>query len=187
MKRGINVEKNSEKEKIDFEKIQKDIRKYILDEINKKYKKNEEKVLCELLNAMGYETSVERKNEEGKNIIATKPGTSLTILLQFNENAFKQDEENDKKDDDENDEEEAIFKMDNNYDVLVTLSNYGEGNNEYTKKLRVNKALGGKEIVEMVLKYYSQMSDEFKKNIPLKMMLIPCEWDVKKKDSILFD
>ena len=80
MKRGINVEKNSEKEKIDFEKIQKDIRKYILDEINKKYKKNEEKVLCELLNAMGYETNVKGGSEIERNIINLNPTTKKHLF-----------------------------------------------------------------------------------------------------------
>lgn len=169
------MEENN-KEIIQLKKMKKKINEYILGEINRKYRSNEEKVLCELLNAMGYETRIVKKSDTEKDIVATKPNTSLNILLQFKENTFDQDEE-----------DRDVFKIDNNYDVLVTLSNCGEIDNNYAKELKINKALGGKEIIELVLKYYNKMSDEFKTQVPLKSIFIPADWDIEDiKENTLF-
>ena len=60
--------------------IEKRTNEFVLEQINKNYKNCEEDVLCELLNAMGYETKIIKNREGEKDIIASKPGTSLNIL-----------------------------------------------------------------------------------------------------------
>lgn len=176
-------ENKYKKQETNLKEIKRKINEFILEEINRQYRNNEEKVLEELLNAMGYETRILRKSDEEKDIVATKPKTSLSLLLQCKETIFDENVDEDK----ENEEDRDVFKIDNNYDVLVTISNYGDSNNDYAKEIKVNKALGGKEIVELVLKYYPQMSSEFKDKIPLKNMFVPYSWDSgEEKDITLF-
>ena len=173
-------ENKYKKQETDLKEMKRKINEFILEEINMKYRNNEEKVLEELLNAMGYETRILRKSDEEKDIIATKPKTSLSLLLQFKETSF--DEIIDENKEEEKDRD--VFKIDNNYDILVTLSNYGDSNNGYAKELKVNKALGGREIVELVLKYYPQMSNEFKEKIPLKNIYVPYGWDKEEINNV---
>lgn len=165
---------NGNKELLNLNEIKRKTNEFILEQINKNYKNNEENVLCELLSAMGYETKIIKSRAGEKDIIASKPGTSLNILLQLQE-AFS--------DDDLEENQRSLFNLDNNYDVLVTLSNCGENNDNYAKEMKVNKVLGGKEVISLVLKYYSKMSDDFKTKVPLKSIWIPGDWKTEDNDS----
>ena len=59
------------------------------------------------------------------------------------------------------------------YGLFVTLSNYTKNAKKYLENTPIIRGINGMELVELVLKYYGQLSDKYQKMIPLKMVYIP--------------
>lgn len=59
------------------------------------------------------------------------------------------------------------------YGLFVTLSNYTKNAKKYLDNTPIIRGINGTELVDLVLKYYHDLSDKYKKMIPLKMVYIP--------------
>jgi restriction system protein len=59
------------------------------------------------------------------------------------------------------------------YGLFVTLSNYTKNAQKYLASVPIIRGINGTELVDLILKYYDQLSDKYKKMIPLKMVYIP--------------
>ena len=57
--------------------------------------------------------------------------------------------------------------------MFVTLSDYTKNAKTYLKSVPIIRGINGKELVDLILKYYDKLSDKYKKIIPLKMVYIP--------------
>lgn len=63
------------------------------------------------------------------------------------------------------------------YGLFVTLSNYTKNAQKYFENTPIIRGINGTELVELILKYYEELSDRYKKMIPLKMVYIPVPRD----------
>ena len=63
------------------------------------------------------------------------------------------------------------------YGVFVTLSNYTKKAQDYLKINPIIRGINGTELVDLVLKYYDQLSEKYRKMIPMKMVYIPISKD----------
>ena len=59
------------------------------------------------------------------------------------------------------------------YGLFVTLSNYTHNAQIYLDNTPIIRGINGTELVDLVLKYYDQLSVKYRKMIPLKMVYIP--------------
>ena len=59
------------------------------------------------------------------------------------------------------------------YGLFVTLSNYTKNAKKYLESTPIIRGINGTELVDLVLKYYDQLSDKYRKMIPLKKVFIP--------------
>ena len=66
------------------------------------------------------------------------------------------------------------------YGLFVTLSNYTKNAQKYLDSNPIIRGINGTELVDLILKYYRDLSDKYKKMIPLKMVYIPVAKDVQE-------
>lgn len=59
------------------------------------------------------------------------------------------------------------------YGLFVTLSDYAKNAKAYLEKHPIIKSINGSELVDLILKYYDDMSEKFKDTIKLKKVFIP--------------
>ena len=59
------------------------------------------------------------------------------------------------------------------YGLFVTLSNYTKNAQKYLESIPIIRGINGTELVELILKYYDDLSEEYRRMIPLKMVYIP--------------
>ena len=59
------------------------------------------------------------------------------------------------------------------YGLFVTLSNYTKNTQKYLNSTPIIRGINGTELVELILKYYDNLSEKYKKIIPLKQVYIP--------------
>ena len=59
------------------------------------------------------------------------------------------------------------------YGLFVTLSNYTKNAQKFLENTPRIRGINGTELVELILKYYDQLSEKYRKMIPLKMVYIP--------------
>jgi restriction system protein len=59
------------------------------------------------------------------------------------------------------------------YGLFVTLSNYTKNAQRYLENTPVIRGINGAELAELILKYYDQLSEKYRRMIPLKMVYIP--------------
>ena len=59
------------------------------------------------------------------------------------------------------------------YGLFVTLSNYTKNAQKYLENTPIIRGFNGTELVDLILKYYAQLSEKYRKMIPLKMVYIP--------------
>ena len=59
------------------------------------------------------------------------------------------------------------------YGLFVTLSNYTKNAQKYLNSTPIIRGINGTELVELILKYYDNLSEKYKKMIPLKQVYIP--------------
>ncbi len=79
-------------------------------------------------------------------------------------------------------ERQAIIQMiqslkgamrEGDYGLFVTLSNYTKNAQKYLDSTPIIRGINGTELVDLILKYYEDLSEKYRKMIPLKMVYIP--------------
>ncbi|QUC66114.1 restriction endonuclease [Aristaeella hokkaidonensis] len=165
--------KKNKSEKIDptvgatAEEIIQSTRDFILKELSSKLKGYDlEDFIADLLNAMGYRTSVSQHGgDSGIDIIAYKDELPPRIAVQV-------------KSQDSDIKETTIQSlkgamMPGDYGLFVTLSNYTKNAQVFLKANPIIRGINGVELVDLILKYYDQLSEKYQKIIPLKKVYIP--------------
>ena len=140
---------------------------FILKELSKHLKGYDfEQFVADLLNAMGYRTSVSPQGgDSGIDITAYKDELPPRILVQV-------------KSADGDIKENAIQSLkgamrEGDYGLFVTLSNYTKNAQKYLDSTPIIRGINGTDLVDLILKYYDQLSEKYRKLIPLKMVYIP--------------
>lgn len=149
------------------EDIVESTRDFILKELSKKLKGYAlEEFVADLLRAMGYRCTVSPQGgDSGIDITAYKDELPPRILVQV-------------KSQDSDIKESTIQSLkgamrEGDYGLFVTLSNYTKNAQKYLENTPIIRGINGTELVDLILKYYDQLSDKYRKMIPLKMVYIP--------------
>ncbi|MCH5165106.1 MAG: restriction endonuclease [Clostridiales bacterium] len=140
---------------------------FILKELSKNFKGYElENFVANLLEAMGYRAVVSpHGGDSGIDITAYKDELPPRILVQV-------------KSQDSDIKETTIQSLkgamrEGDYGVFITLSNYTKNAQQYLNNTPIIRGINGTELVELILKYYDKLSEEYRRAIPLKMVYIP--------------
>lgn len=140
---------------------------FILKELSKNLKGYDlEEFMADLLRAMGYRTTVSvHGGDSGIDITAYKDELPPRILVQV-------------KSQDSDIKESTIQSLkgamrEGDYGLFVTLSNYTKNAQKYLDNTPIIRGINGTELVELILKYYDDLSEKYRKMIPLKMVYIP--------------
>ena len=148
---------------------------FILKELSKNLKGYDlEGFVADLLNAMGYRTTVSKHGgDSGIDITAYKDELPPRILVQV-------------KSQDGDIKETTIQSLkgamrEGDYGLFVTLSNYTKNAQKYLENTPIIRGINGTELVNLILKYYEQLSEKYRKMIPLKMVYIPVPRDDSKE------
>jgi len=132
-----------------------------------------EEFVADLLQAMGYRTTLSKKGGDGGvDITAYKDELPPRILVQVKS-----------QDGDINKAPIAQLKGDmkpGDYGLFVTLSNYNEKAADFLAENPSLRGINGGELADLILKYYADMSERFQKIIPLKMVYVPSPADGKE-------
>ncbi len=64
------------------------------------------------------------------------------------------------------------------YGLFVTLSDYTKNAKAYLQSTPIIRGINGMELVDLVLKYYGDLSEKYKRIIPLQMVYIPVSKDL---------
>ena len=146
-------------------------RDFILKELSKNLKGYDlEEFVADLLRAMGYRTTVSSHGgDSGIDITAYKDELPPRILVQV-------------KSQDSDIKEATIQSLkgamrESDYGLFVTLSNYTKNAQKYLDSTPIIRGINGTELVDLILKYYHDLNDKYKKMIPLKMVYIPVAKD----------
>ena len=140
---------------------------FILKELSRQLKGyNLEEFVSDLLRAMGYRTTVSpHGGDSGIDITAYKDELPPRILVQV-------------KSQDSDIKETTIQSLkgamrEGDYGLFVTLSNYTKNAQKYLDSTPIIRGINGTELVDLILKYYEDLSEKYRKMIPLKMVYIP--------------
>ena len=140
---------------------------YILKALKTNYKGYDlENVVSSLLNAMGYRTKVSpHGGDRGKDIVAYKDELPPRIIVQV-------------KSQDGDIAEATVQSLkgamrEGDYGLFVTLSDYTKNAKKFLDNQPIIKALNGSELVDLILKYYDDMPEDFKDIVKLKKVFIP--------------
>lgn len=140
---------------------------FILKELSRQLKGYDlENFVADLLRTMGYRTVVSpHGGDSGIDITAYKDELPPRILVQV-------------KSQDGDIKESTIQSLkgamrEGDYGLFVTLSNYTKNAKLYLNNTPIIRGINGTELVELVLKYYSELSEKYQKMIPLKRVYIP--------------
>ena len=164
--KNVLVEKE-DSDVVTSETIEETTKDFVLQELSKYYKGYDlENVVSDLLKAMGYRTKLSKHGgDSGRDIIAYKDELPPRIVVQV-------------KSQDGNVTESTIQSLkgamdEGDYGLFVTLSDYTQNAKKYLEKHSIIKSLNGSELVDLILKYYDGMPEEFKNTIKLKKVYIP--------------
>ena len=153
------------------EEIIESTKDFILKEISRQLKGYDlEEFVADLLQAMGYRTTVSpHGGDRGIDITAYRDELPPRILVQV-------------KSQDGDVKETTIQSLkgamrEGDYGLFVTLSNYTKNAKKYLENTPNIRGINGTELVELVLKYYSQLSEKYRRMIPMKMVYIPVTLD----------
>jgi len=122
--------------------------------------------VADLLKAMGYRTKVSPQGgDSGIDITAYKDELPPRILVQV-------------KSQDADIKEATIQSLkgamrEGDYGLFITLSNYTKNAKTYLDSTPIIRGINGTDLVELVLKYYGNLSEKYQRIIPLKMVYIP--------------
>ena len=144
---------------------------FILKELSRQLKGYDlEQFVADLLRAMGYRTTVSPQGgDSGIDITAYKDELPPRILVQV-------------KSQDSDIRETTIQSLkgamrEGDYGLFVTLSNYTKNAQKYLDSTPIIRGINGTELVDLVLKYYEDLSEKYRKMIPLKRVYIPVSKD----------
>lgn len=140
---------------------------FILKELRRQLKGYDlENFVADLLRAMGYRTKVSPQGgDSGIDITAYKDELPPRILVQIKS-----------QNGDINETTIQSLKgamREGDYGLFVTLSNYTKNAQKYLESIPIIRGINGTELVELILKYYDDLSEEYRRMIPLKMVYIP--------------
>lgn len=140
---------------------------FVLKELSRQLKGYDlEAFVADLLRAMGYRTTVSPQGgDSGIDITAYKDELPPRILVQV-------------KSQDSDIKETTIQSLkgamrEGDYGLFVTLSNYTKNAQKYLDSTPIIRGINGTELVDLILKYYEELSEKYRKMIPLKMAYIP--------------
>ena len=140
---------------------------FILKELSRQLKGYDlESFVADLLRAMGYRTTVSPQGgDSGIDITAYKDELPPRILVQV-------------KSQDGDIKETTIQSLkgamrEGDYGLFVTLSNYTKNAQKYLDSTPIIRGINGTELVDLILKYYEDLSEKYRKMIPLKRVYIP--------------
>ncbi len=140
---------------------------FVLKELSKHLKGYDfELFVADLLEAMGYRTSVSQKGgDRGIDIVAYKDELPPRILVQV-------------KSSDGNIRESTIQSLkgamrEGDYGLFVTLSDYTVNARKYLEGSPIIRGINGPGLVELILQYYEKLSDKYQRLIHLKRVYIP--------------
>ena len=144
-------------------------RDFVLKELSKNLKGYAlEEFVADLLGAMGYRCKVSAQGgDSGIDIIAYRDELPPRILVQV-------------KSQDSDIKETTIQSLkgamrEGDYGLFIALSGYTKNARKYLDATPIIRGIDGTELVDLILKYYDQLSDKYKKMIPLKMVYIPIQ------------
>ena len=166
-KKAVSEDVEDESVGATAEDIVESTKDFILKELSKKLKGYDlELFVADLLRAMGYRTTVSpHGGDSGIDIVAYKDELPPRILVQV-------------KSGDSDIKEETIQSLkgamrEGDYGLFVTLSDYKRNAQKYLDSTPIIRGINGSELVELILKYYMDLSEKYRKMIPLKMVYIP--------------
>ena len=140
---------------------------FVLKELSRQLKGYDlEEFVADLLNAMGYRTTVSPKGgDSGIDIIAYKDELPPRIAVQV-------------KSQDSDIKETTIQSlkgamMPGDYGLFVALSNYTKNAQKFLDANPIIRGINGTELVDLILKYYEQLSEKHQKVVSLKKVYIP--------------
>ena len=125
-----------------------------------------EEFVADLLRAMGYRTTLSPHGGDGGiDITAYKDELPPRIVVQV-------------KSQDGDIRETTIQSLkgamkEGDYGLFVTLSDYTPNARKYLEQNPIIRGINGVDLVDLILKYYDQLSIKYRKMIPLKMVYIP--------------
>lgn len=144
---------------------------FVLKELSRQLKGYDlEEFVADLLNAMGYRTNISAKGgDNGIDIVAYKDELPPRIVVQV-------------KSQDSDIKESTIQSLkgamkSGDYGVFITLSNYTKNAQKFLADNPIIRGINGAELVDLILKYYEQLSDRNQKIIPLRKVYIPISKD----------
>lgn len=140
---------------------------YIINELSRNFKGYEfEKVVSDLLNAMGYKTkNSPHGGDHGKDIIVYRDELPPRIVVQVKSQ--------------DGDVTEATVQSlkgalnPEDYGLFITLSDFTKNAKEFLSHQSQIKSINGSEFVDLLLKYYEKMPEDFKNIISLEKVYIP--------------
>ena len=127
---------------------------------------------------MGYKTkNSARGGDRGKDIIVYRDELPPRIVVQV-------------KSQDSEITETVVQSLkgalnDGDYGLFVTLSDFTKNAKDYITNQSRIKSINGSEFVDLLLKYYDGMPDEFKETIKLKKVYVPVLADENEDQSIV--
>lgn len=140
---------------------------YIQKELSRLFKGYDlENLVSDLLNAMGYRTTVSpHGGDSGIDIIAYKDELPPRIAVQV-------------KSQDSDIKETTIQSlkgamMPGDYGLFVTLSGYTKNAQKFLDANPIIRGINGVELANLILKYYESLSEKYRQMIPLKKVYIP--------------
>lgn len=140
---------------------------FILKELSRQLKGYDlEGFVADLLRAMGYRTTLSPQGgDSGIDITAYKDELPPRILVQV-------------KSQDGDIKETTIQSLkgamrEGDYGLFVTLSNYTKNAQKYLESTPIIRGINGTELVDLILKYYEELNEKYRKMIPLKRVYIP--------------
>lgn len=149
------------------EEIIESTKDFILKELSKRLKGYAlEEFIVDLLQAMGYRTTLSpHGGDNGVDITAYKDELPPRIVVQV-------------KSQDGDVKETTIQSLkgamrEGDYGVFITLSDYTKNAQKYLDNTPIIRGINGTELVNLILKYYDKLSEQYKRIIPLKMVYIP--------------
>lgn len=142
-------------------------RDFVLKELSKQLKGYAlEEFVAELLRAMGYRCTVSPQGgDSGIDITAYKDELPPRILVQV------KSQDSDIKESNIQSLKGAMREGD--YGLFVTLSNYTKNAAKYLESTPIIRGINGTELVDLILKHYGQLSEKYRRMIPLRMVYIP--------------
>lgn len=170
-KAAASVEADDESVGATADDIVENTKDFILKELSRQLKGYDlERFVADLLRAMGYRTTVSPQGgDSGIDITAYKDELPPRILVQV-------------KSQDSDIKETTIQSLkgamrEGDYGLFVTLSNYTKNAQKYLESTPIIRGINGTELVDLILKYYEELSEKYRKMIPLKMVYIPVPKD----------